>query len=146
MKLRHPVLVSILMVFFFSFPAVAENYTAVTDEVDVDYGESIVRVYAVVKSTGNYYDEGKKLGRKLLLSYIGTLTIGGEQKSLEQEFKKRPALWAKVQHIVEDKFFKSGESRLPASEQYGYYFTFDLKLLKPLIPELNMPQPAGAVQ
>ena len=154
MRLTYPIFVSALMICFFAFSAIAEEWVSVTDEIDVDYNRSIVRIYSVIKQLPKKSSRksieskrrGKDRARDILSSYIATLTTGSDKKNIEEELKGRPALSAKVQYVVEENLHNVGALDLPASEQYGYYFTFDLKLLKALIPELNMPQPAGTVQ
>lgn len=138
MKFRLPFLAAICVVLLASVAA-ANDWSAVTDEIDVDYSNSIVRSFSVVKRTSGYTSAAKNQCRKTLLSYLGTLTHGKENIRLEDEFKKRPALYGKVQHALEQ-HMRNGESAdLPATDQYSLYMLFDLKHLKPLIPDLNMP-------
>ena len=138
MKFRLPLLSAIFIVLFASVAA-ANDWSAVTDEIDVDYSSNAVRVFALVKSGSGDYNRAVEQSKKILLGYLGTLTRGKEKVRMEEEFNKRPALFGKVQYAVQRNIQQAGDAKLPATDQYGLYMTFDLNLLKPLIPDLNMP-------
>ena len=136
----------VLLILLFCAPfAFADDWTAITDEIDVDLSTNIVRVYAVVKKDSGYDRKAKDQARKTLLAYIDTLTTGKERAPLKDEFAKRQALYGKVQHIVERNLQYGEETDLPATGQYSRYYLFDLKLLTQLLPNFNFPSKEDAL-
>ena len=126
--------------------AFANDWTAITDEVDVDFSTNTVRVYSVVGRKGsNHWDRSKAQARKTLLAYIDTLTTGKERVLLKDEFAKRKALHAKVQHLIEINLQNGQDAVLTETDQYSRYYSFDLKLLASLLPNLNFPTAEDAL-
>lgn len=137
---------------FASFAA-AQEWTSITDEIEVDYNDNLVRAFVVIKGRDANYghqSETLKPGINLLTAYIKTLTTGADKKVLGDEMKSRPALAAKIQKVLEDDIGNPMRtergSYLQETGQFCRYYTFDLKKLLPVVPELNMPKPAGEVQ
>jgi hypothetical protein len=142
MKLRYPALIALCLMFVASL-AFADGWVRVSDEIEIDYQRNVVKAAALVKDDGNRYDNSQNLSRKIFLSYIESLTHGKEDIRLEKEFKKRSVLYGKVQFVLERNMQPGADSRLPTTKQFLKYWTFDLNLLKELIPDLNMPTQDG---
>ena len=144
-------LVFCLMSLTFVALASAQDWTSLTDEIEIDYNTSVMRIFVVIKSNSpgyNHYKETLQPGIKMTTAYIRTLTVGSDKKKLGEVMKARPALAAKIQKIVEDTLANISVegSYLQETSQYCRYYTFDLKRLLAVVPDLNLPKPDDMVQ
>lgn len=138
----------VLFIFLLLFSPVSYSaeWNSITDQIEIDNKSNIVRIYAVV-------EQGKKNpmvalqeeARKILSDYITTLTCGNDERTLASEFKIRPQLKAKVQHLIQKKTRIHDKAFLPDTHQHSGYLDFDLYLLKKIIPDLNYPRPEGSI-
>ena len=144
-------LVFCLMSLTFVALASAQDWTSITDEIEIDYNTSVMRIFVVVKSNNPNYDHHRETlqpGIKTTTAYIKTLTAGSDKKKLGEVMKARPALAAKIQKIVEDSLRNGAVSAsyLQETAQFCRYYTFDLKKLLAVVPDLNLPKPDDMVQ
>lgn len=121
-----------------SVSALANDWTPINDEVEIDYQAHVVRVFVSAKD----YAAAGLNGQKMVLRYIETLTDGQDNKKLADVFKMRKVVLTKVQVILQGNTNQVQYASLPDGT-YTSYYTFDLKLLKPLFPELNLPTPGN---
>lgn len=132
-----PIPFFLLCTMLFASMAFADEWTAVNDEVEIDYQTSVIRVFTSAKEA-NILDT---IAQKIVLSYIGTLTDGQDNKKLADIFKTRKVILAKIQLLIKQ---KTSYQRLPEKVldgTYTGYYTFDLKLIKSILPDVNMPTP-----
>lgn len=139
MKLR---LLSSLVVclLLLSSMAAAEEWVALSDELEIDYASQTLRVFAMDKDRGKLSVQA----RKSILTFVSSLTDGTDQKKLSDIFKTRKVISAKVQKLIQDNTHDMNKFTRLEDETGTNYFSFDLKLLKSVLPEINLPSPGDA--
>ena len=131
--MRKVIIIAVLLCFALVAPALANDWTRINDEIDINTRNKIVRAYVLHED----YNETRDLAKEVIVNYIKTLTTGRERTNLGTLFNTRPALLGKVQHAVSLNIGKESSTRVPNGA--SVYYTFDLKLLKPIIPDINLP-------
>ena len=138
MKRLTIVPLAILLFLFLAVGAHAEQWSAINDELDIDYSKQIIRVFTIGKSALRSKEREPTANRKTF-EYICTLTMGEDRKRLGDIFKARQPLGPKTKAIISKELKVLEDTN--TDEGIVSYFTFDLNKLKPLLPDLNMPEP-----
>lgn len=125
---------ALILAFLLGTAAMAAEWTPVNDELDIDYQTHVLRVYV----TGKDWGQMSAAGRKMAYEYIGTLTDGNDNIKLVDIFKTRKAMSSKTQALLKDNMREENSMRLDDGT-LSIYYLFDLKLIKSLFPNVNMP-------
>ena len=128
------------------FNALANTWTPINDELDIDYKESIIQIFIIGFKK---HDNTKALNDAAVrtYAYICSLPYGKGGGRLGAELKKRPALDAKVKSII------SREVSARPNVKHDYpdwtkiedgtltaYLYFPLKKLLSVLPDLQIPE------
>lgn len=125
----------LLFTLFWAGAALAD-WTAINDEIDIDYQTHEIRIF----STGKDWGVMATSVKKELFAYIGTLTIGEDKKKLADVFKARKTMASKVQTSLQQKLKRNQETNLDDGSLTAYYY-YSLKHLLAFFPDFNLPTP-----
>lgn len=137
---RKPFLVFICALLLICAPAFAEEWTALDDEIDIDYTTGVVRVFTMDDAYKGGNSKLDTQAMSMVMKYISALTAGDDAKRLSDLFATRKSLAAKVETVVANATYRQSLTRLKNKTATAYY-TFDLKLLKSALPDINLPTP-----
>lgn len=142
--MKKILLVAFALTMMIATTAYCSDFIRLTDEIELDYTDSIVKVFVVVPAKGHTYsynaDKILPKAQNVLYEYVRTLTFGKEMRLLGDEMDNRPVFAAKVEKELTGQMQRVEDMYLPRSNEFCSYFLFDLKLLRPIIADLNMPK------